>query len=66
VQLLLNVAVLITICALGLRLQRIMWRPRSRAEQPAAGSALSASGPSAEGSGSSRRENAGPHETGGM
>jgi len=51
VQLLLNVAVLITIGALGLRLQRIMWRPRSRAERPAAGSALPASGPSAGGSG---------------
>jgi len=30
---------------------RIMWRPRSRAEQPAAGSALSASEPSAGGGG---------------
>ncbi len=48
VQLLLNVAVLITIGALGLRLQRFVWRPRARAAQPAAGSA---SGPSAGGSG---------------
>ena len=51
VQLVLNVAVLITIGALGLRLQRIMWRPRARAAQPAAGSARSASGPSGGGSG---------------
>ena len=51
VQLLLNVAVLITIGALGLHLQRIMWRPRVRAAQPAAGSARSASGPPAGGSG---------------
>ena len=50
-QLLLNVAVLITIGALGLRLQRIMWRPRTRAGQPEARSPLSASGPSAGGSG---------------
>ncbi len=34
-----------------LRLQRIMWRPRSRAEQPEARSALAVSGPSAVGSG---------------
>jgi len=51
VQLLLNVAVLITIGALGLRLQRFVWRPRARAAQPAAGSARSASGPSAGSSG---------------
>ncbi len=50
-QLLLNVAVLITIGALGLRLQRIMWRPRTRAGQPEARSPLSASGPSAGDSG---------------
>ena len=50
-QLLLNVAVLITIGALGLRLQRIMWRPRTRAGQPEARPPLSASEPSAGGSG---------------
>ncbi len=50
-QLLLNVAVLITIGALGLRLQRIMWRPRTRARQPEARPPLSASEPSAGGSG---------------
>ena len=50
-QLLLNVAVLIAIGALGLRLQRIMWRPRSRAGQSEARSPLSASGPPAGGSG---------------
>ena len=41
-QLLLNVVVLIAIGALGLRLQRIMWRPRSRAGQPEARSPLAA------------------------
>jgi uncharacterized hydrophobic protein (TIGR00271 family) len=46
-QLLLNVAILIAIGALGLRLQRIIWRTRSRAEQPEAGSPLSVSEPSA-------------------
>jgi uncharacterized hydrophobic protein (TIGR00271 family) len=50
-QLLLNVVVLIAIGALGLRLQRIMWRPRSRAEPPEARSPLAAGGPSAGGSG---------------
>ena len=50
-QLLLNVTVLIAIGALGLRLQRFVWRPRSRAEQPEAGSPLAASGPPTGGSG---------------
>src|SRR5208282_3602488 len=50
-QLLLNVTILIAIGALGLRLQRIIWRPRTRAEQPEAEAPLTASGPSAEGSG---------------
>jgi uncharacterized hydrophobic protein (TIGR00271 family) len=44
-QLLLNVVILIAIGALGLRLQRIIWRTRSRAEQPEAGSPLPVSGP---------------------
>jgi uncharacterized membrane protein len=47
-QLLLNVVILIAIGALGLRLQRFVWRPRSRAEQPEAGSPLAASGPPTE------------------
>ena len=44
-QLLLNVVILIAIGALGLRLQRIIWRTRSRAEQPEAGSPLPVTGP---------------------
>jgi uncharacterized hydrophobic protein (TIGR00271 family) len=50
-QLLLNVVILIAIGALGLRLQRIIWRTRSRAEQPEAGSPLSVTEPSAGDSG---------------
>ncbi len=50
-QLLLNVVILIAIGALVLRLQRIIWRTRSRAEQPEAGSPLPVSEPSAGGSG---------------